>query len=128
MRSRFFCRQLRRWSHQGVAMHVLVVEDDPKLAALLCKGLARDGHVVDSVMRGADGLERAQSDAYDAVILDLTLPDMDGLEVARRLREDGSSVPILMLTARETLRDRVQGLTAGADDYLTKPFSFEELR
>jgi two-component system, OmpR family, response regulator len=109
-------------------MHVLVIEDDPKLTVLLRKGLAMDGHVVDTVMRAGDGLERAQSDAYDAVILDLTLPDLDGLDVARRLRDVGSSVPILMLTARETLRDRVHGLTAGADDYLSKPFAFEELR
>lgn len=109
-------------------MHVLVIEDDPKLTLLLRKGLALDGHVVDTVMCAADGLERAQSDAYDAVILDLTLPDLDGLDVARRLRDGGSSVPILMLTARETVRDRVQGLAAGADDYLSKPFAFEELR
>jgi DNA-binding response OmpR family regulator len=109
-------------------MHVLLVEDDPKLTALLRKGLGREGHVVDTVLCGGEGLQRAQSDAYDAVILDLTLPDLDGLEVARRLREEGSSVPILMLTARETLRDRVQGLAAGADDYLAKPFAFEELR
>jgi len=109
-------------------MHVLVIEDDPKLTVLLRKGLALDGHIVDTVMVAGDGLERAQSDAYDAVILDLTLPDMDGLDVARRLREGGSSVPILMLTARETLRDRVHGLAAGADDYLSKPFAFEELR
>ena len=109
-------------------MHVLVIEDDPKLTLLLRKGLALDGHVVDTVMSAADGLERAQSDAYDAVILDLTLPDLDGLDVARRLRDGGSSVPILMLTARETVRDRVQGLAAGADDYLSKPFAFEELR
>jgi two-component system OmpR family response regulator len=109
-------------------MHVLLVEDDPKLTALLRKGLASEGHVVDTVLRAKEGLERAQSDAYDAVILDLTLPDLDGLEVARCLREGGSSVPILMLTARETLRDRVQGLAAGADDYLAKPFAFEELR
>jgi DNA-binding response OmpR family regulator len=109
-------------------MHILIVEDDPKLTALLRKGLASEGHVVDTVLCAGAGLERARSDAYDAVILDLTLPDLDGLEVARCLREEGSSVPILMLTARETLRDRVQGLAAGADDYLAKPFAFEELR
>ncbi|HEY8283261.1 MAG TPA: response regulator transcription factor [Chloroflexota bacterium] len=109
-------------------MHILVIEDDPKLTVLLRKGLALDGHVVDTAPRAAEGMERARSDAYDAVILDLSLPDLDGLEVARRLRGDGSSVPILMLTARETVRDRVLGLTAGADDYLSKPFAFEELR
>ncbi len=109
-------------------MHLLVIEDDPKLMVLLRKGLALDGHVVDTVLTGGDGLARAQSDAYDAVILDLSLPDLDGIDVARRLRRDGSSVPILMLTARETLGDRLQGLSAGADDYLCKPFAFEELR
>jgi two-component system, OmpR family, copper resistance phosphate regulon response regulator CusR len=121
-------RSLAMGSSWSASLHLLVIEDDPKLTVLLRKGLVIDGHVVDTVRCGADGLERAQSDAYDAVILDLTLPDLDGLEVARRLRDDGSSVPILMLTARDALRDRVHGLAAGADDYLCKPFAFEELR
>src|SRR5579862_9781099 len=100
-------RERRRWSRN--AMHVLVVEDDPKLAALLRRGLSVDGSIVDLVASGREGLDRAQSDAYDVVVLDLTLPDLDGIEVARRLRADGSTLPILMLTARDALHDRIRG-------------------
>jgi two-component system, OmpR family, response regulator len=108
-------------------MHILVIEDDSRLANLLRKGLRGEGHVVDLVSDGVTGLEHAESDTYDAVVLDLTLPGLDGLEVARRLREGGSAVPVLMLTARSALHQRLEGFSAGADDYLPKPFAFAEL-
>jgi two-component system OmpR family response regulator len=108
-------------------MRVLSIEDDPALADMLRRRLWREGHVVDVAPDGASGLERAQSGAYDAVILDLMLPDIDGVAVAQRLRAAGLATPILMLTARDALHDRLHGLDAGADDYLTKPFAFEEL-
>jgi len=109
-------------------MHLLVVEDDRSLADLLRRGLTQERHVVDVAHDGAEGLERAESGAYDALILDLMLPGIDGLEIARRLRADRNAVPILMLTARDALHDRLKGFDAGADDYLPKPFAFEELR
>jgi two-component system OmpR family response regulator len=108
-------------------MRLLAVEDDPALADLLRRRLWREGHVVDVAPDGALGLERAESGSYDAMILDLMLPDIDGVIVTRRLRDEGIATPILMLTARDALHDRLQGLDAGADDYLTKPFAFEEL-
>jgi DNA-binding response OmpR family regulator len=109
-------------------MHLLVVEDDPKLGRLLTRLLQDDRHVVELAANGEAGLEIAKdSQGIDAVILDVGLPDMSGLEVARRLRAAGSRVGILMLTARDTLNDRVNGLDAGADDYLVKPFAYEEL-
>ena len=109
-------------------MHLLVVEDDRSLADLLRRGLTQERHVVDVSHDGAEGLERAESEAYDALILDLMLPGIDGLEIARLLRADRNPVPILMLTARDGLHDRLKGFDAGADDYLSKPFAFEELR
>jgi two-component system OmpR family response regulator len=108
-------------------MHILIVEDDSRLAGLLRKGLKGEGHVVDHVSDGIEGLEYAESNSYDAVVLDLTLPGLDGLEIARRLRADGATVPILMLTARSALHQRIEGFNAGADDYLPKPFAFAEL-
>ena len=108
-------------------MRILVVEDDRSLAELLRRGLTQERHVVESVFDGRTGYDRAQTGEYDAIILDLMLPGLDGLEIARRLREDQVSVPILMLTARDALHDRLRGFDAGADDYLTKPFAFEEL-
>lgn len=108
-------------------MRLLVVEDDRSLAEALRKGLTQEGHVVDVVHDGAEGLTLAESGVHDAVILDVMLPSMDGMTVARRAREDGIHVPILMLTARDALPDRISGFDAGADDYLTKPFAFEEL-
>jgi len=109
-------------------MHLLVVEDDRSLADLLRRGLTQERHVVDVSHDGAEGLGRAESEAYDALILDLMLPGIDGLEIARLLRADRNAVPILMLTARDGLHDRLKGFDAGADDYLSKPFAFEELR
>ena len=108
-------------------MHLLVVEDDPRLSRLLRRLLEDDRHVVDVATDGATGLELAADAGLDAIVLDLGLPDIPGLEVARRLRASGSEVPILVLTARDTVPDRVAGLDAGADDYLVKPFAFEEL-
>ena len=108
-------------------MRILVVEDDERLASLLKRGLAEESHIVDTVHDGTSGLDLAEEDIYDAVILDVMLPGMNGFEIASRMREDGLSTPILMLTAREALPDRLEGFRAGADDYLTKPFAFEEL-
>ena len=109
-------------------MHVLVVEDDPRLSRLLKRLLEDDRHVVEVANDGRSGLEMAEdAPGIECVILDVGLPDIDGLQVARRLRDNGSEVPILMLTARDTVGDRVSGLDAGADDYLVKPFAFEEL-
>ncbi len=108
-------------------MHLLIVEDDERLAGLLRKGLKGEGHVVDHVADGVQGLEYAEGDAYDAIILDLTLPGLDGLEISRRLREHGSTIPVLMLTARNALHQRLEGFNAGADDFLAKPFAFAEL-
>jgi two-component system OmpR family response regulator len=108
-------------------MRALVVEDDVKLAALLRRGLVEDGHVVDVVGSGDDALWMAGATEYDAIVLDVMLVGMDGFEVCRRLRRSGVWAPVLMLTARDAVEDRVEGLDAGADDYLTKPFSFAEL-
>ncbi|HSI80603.1 MAG TPA: response regulator transcription factor [Solirubrobacterales bacterium] len=108
-------------------MRVLIVEDEPKLLALLHRGLAREGMAVDAVGAGEEALWRAQATDYDAIVLDLMLPGVDGFEVCRRLRAAGVWSPILLLTARDAIRDRVAGLDSGADDYLTKPFSYAEL-
>jgi DNA-binding response OmpR family regulator len=109
-------------------MHLLVVEDDPRLSRLLRRLLEDDRHVVELATDGRTGLELAEDAAgIECVILDVGLPDISGLDVARQLRDGGSEVPILMLTARDTVGDRVWGLDAGADDYLVKPFAFEEL-
>ena len=108
-------------------MHLLLVEDDTRLADLIARLLAGDRHLVERASRGSDALDLAEIGGLDAVILDIGLPDLSGLEVARRLREAGSRVPIIMLTARDAVRDRVIGLDAGADDYVVKPFAYEEL-
>lgn len=108
-------------------MRVLVVEDELRMAALLRRGLEEDGYAVDIATTGPDAVWQATEFGYDAVLLDLMLPGMDGVEVCRRLRAAGRWVPVLMLTARDAVDDRVRGLDAGSDDYLTKPFSFAEL-
>ena len=114
---------------QGVttAMHLLVIEDDERLGRVLKRLLEEDRHVVDVATDGETGLDLAESDGIDVVILDVGLPDISGLEVARRLRRREKDTAILMLTARDTVGDRVAGLDAGADDYLVKPFAYEEL-
>ena len=108
-------------------MRVLVVEDDPKLAALLGRGLREEGVATDVTGRGEDALWMAGSTDYDALVLDVMLPGIDGFEACERLRADGVSTPVLMLTARDAIEDRIAGLDGGADDYLVKPFAFGEL-
>ena len=108
-------------------MRALVVEDDVKLAALLRRGLQEEGHVADVAATGDDALWMAGATAYDVIVHDVMLAGIDGFEVCRRLRRSGVWSPVLMLTARDAVEDRVEGLDAGADDYLTKPFSFAEL-
>jgi len=109
------------------AMRVLVVEDEKKLADLLARGLREEGYAADVAERGEDALWMAMSTPYDAILLDVMLPGTDGFDVCRRLRKEGVWSPVLMLTARDAIDDRVTGLDAGADDYLPKPFSFDEL-
>jgi two-component system OmpR family response regulator len=108
-------------------MHLLLVEDDPRLADLVARLLTGERHLVERAADGGAALEMAAAPGLDAIVLDVGLPDISGLEVARRLRSRGSVVPILMLTARDSVADRVAGLDAGADDYLVKPFAIEEL-
>jgi DNA-binding response OmpR family regulator len=108
-------------------MRVLIVEDEKDMAELLKLGLEDENHVVSLAFDGIDGLEVARSCEFDVIVLDVMLPKLDGFEVARRLRAKGNRTPILMLTARDTVPDVVKGLDLGADDYLTKPFSFAVL-
>jgi len=108
-------------------MRVLVVEDETKLRELLRRGLGEEGYTADVADRGEEALWMAHAVSYDAIVLDVMLPGADGFEVCRRLRGNGVWAPVLMLTARDEIDDRVNGLDAGADDYLTKPFAFEEL-
>jgi DNA-binding response OmpR family regulator len=107
-------------------MHVLIVEDERKMAELLKRGLEEENHSVTVAHDGRTALDMVQDLDYDAIVLDLMLPGIDGFEVARRLRKSGNRTPILVLTARDTVPDVVKGLDIGADDYMTKPFSFEE--
>ena len=109
-------------------MRILVVEDELKMAALIRRGLLEEGMSVDVTERGEEALWMAGSTEYDAIVLDVMLPGIDGFETCRRLRDDGVWSPVLMLTARDAVEDRVAGLDRGADDYLVKPFSFAELR
>ncbi|HEX3328906.1 MAG TPA: response regulator transcription factor, partial [Gaiellales bacterium] len=106
----------------------LVVEDDRPLARILRKSIESSGHTVDIVGDGDEALRVARTRAHDALVLDLQLPRLSGIEVCRRLRDDGNAVPIIMLTARGTVADRIEGLDVGADDYLPKPFSLAELQ
>ena len=108
-------------------MRVLIVEDEPKMAALLRRGLVEQGAVVDVVDRGEDALWMAAATAFDAIVLDVMLPGIDGFETCRRLRAGDVWAPVLMLTARGEVEDRVAGLDGGADDYLVKPFALAEL-
>jgi two-component system, OmpR family, response regulator len=108
-------------------MRVLVVEDDPKLGPVLVRGFATDSIAADLVTTGRDAIVRAGATEYAVIVLDVMLPDMDGFQVCRSLRDDETFSPVLMLTARDAVRDRVHGLDSGADDYLVKPFSFAEL-
>jgi two-component system, OmpR family, copper resistance phosphate regulon response regulator CusR len=108
-------------------MRLLIIEDDTKLALLLARGLREEGLAVDVTSDGEDGAFRAVEQDYDAIVLDVLLPGLDGFEVLERLRAKKKRTPVLMLTARGTVQDRVRGLNSGADDYLRKPFAFEEL-
>jgi two-component system OmpR family response regulator len=108
-------------------VRALVVEDELKMAALLLRGLVEEGYAADVAHTGEDALRMARSTAYDAIVLDVMLPGLDGFGVCRELRFSGVWTPILMLTARDDIRHRVAGLDVGADDYMTKPFSFAEL-
>jgi two-component system, OmpR family, response regulator len=108
-------------------MRVLVAEDEPKMAGLIRRGLTEEGYAADIAATGDDALWMAEATDYDAIVLDVLLPGTNGFDVCRQLRKGGTWAPILMLTARDSVDDRVAGLDAGADDYLTKPFSFAEL-
>jgi heavy metal response regulator len=108
-------------------MRVLVIEDEIKMAAFIKRGLEEESIAVDIAADGEDGLFRAKAGSYDLIIIDITLPLLDGLEVCRRLRQDRATTPILLLTARDSVEMKVRGLDSGADDYLTKPFAFAEL-
>ena len=108
-------------------MRILVVEDDRRLVSILRAELTDRGHVVDEAVDGSSGLMMAREGRYDAIVLDVMLPAIDGLSVARELRRNGIATPILMLTAKDETRDVIEGLKAGADDYLRKPFAFDEL-
>jgi two-component system, OmpR family, response regulator len=111
----------------SIQMRVLVVEDEIKMAGLLRRGLGEEGLAVDVAGSGEDALVRARAIEYDAIVLDVMLPGMSGFDTCRQLRESGTWTPVLMLTARDSVEDRIAGLDGGADDYLTKPFSLGEL-
>lgn len=108
-------------------MRILLVEDENRISTYVKRGLEEFGYAVDAVLTGKDALDWAESAPYDVIVLDILLPEMDGLSVCRELRREGDRTPILMLTARDTVDDRVAGLDAGADDYLVKPFAMQEL-
>jgi len=108
-------------------MRILVIEDEVKIAQFIKRGLKEEGYAVDVANDGEEGHFLLSSNEYDAIILDLMLPKIDGLTLCRALRKDGNQTPIIMLTAKDTVKDKVKGLDAGADDYLPKPFAFEEL-
>ena len=111
----------------GDATRILVVDDDPKIRTVVRRGLAYEGYRVVEAASGEEGLDKAREHLPDLVIVDVMMPGIDGLEVTRRLRAGGDQIAILMLTARDEIKDRVEGLETGADDYLVKPFNFEEL-
>lgn len=108
-------------------MKLLIIEDEPRTGDYLQKGLREAGFVVDLVRNGLDGLHQASAEPYDLVVADVMLPDLDGWQIIAALREQGRQMPVLFLTARDSVEDRVRGLELGADDYLVKPFAFAEL-
>jgi DNA-binding response OmpR family regulator len=108
-------------------MELLVVEDERRMLELLRKGFNEEGHSVSCAIDGSEGLRKVREKHFDVVILDIMMPKMDGIEMARRMRAEGNATPVLMLTARDSVHDVVQGLELGADDYVIKPFSFDEL-
>lgn len=108
-------------------VRVLIVEDEKRMSSFIQRGLKEEGYVVDVAFDGEQGLEYATVNEYDLVVLDWMMPKMDGITVCSKIRQEGSQVPILMLTVRDTIEDKIRGLDQGADDYLTKPFAFDEL-
>lgn len=108
-------------------MRILVVEDDDKIASFVVKGLKQSGFAVDRCADGEDGLHSARANDYDAIVLDVMLPKLDGISLLQKLREEKMPTPVIILSAKATVDDRIQGLESGADDYLTKPFAFSEL-
>ncbi len=108
-------------------MRILIAEDERKIAEFIRRGLKEEGYAADTAASGTDALRLAEENPYDLLLLDVMLPGLDGVEVCRRLRAGGYAAPILMLTARDRVEDKVKGLDSGANDYLTKPFAFEEL-
>jgi len=108
-------------------MHILVIEDEPKVAKAINNGLVSEGYQVTVVHNGEEGFFQAASQSYDLILLDIMLPGSDGLQVLKALRDLGKDIPVLILTAKDTVEDRVSGLDSGADDYLVKPFAFPEL-
>lgn len=108
-------------------MRLLLVEDDPKISSFLVRGLREDQHLVDLVADGSTVAELATAEEYDAILLDIMLPGLDGFQVCRQLRQQGVDTPVLVISARDSVADRVHGLDCGADDYLVKPFAFDEL-
>ncbi len=118
---------LRRGVGYACVVRVLIVEDDQKLARLLERILEEEGYAVDRAKSGVDAVARVRASEYDLMLLDWMIPELDGIQVCRQVRRSGSDVPILMLTARDAVQERVLGLDAGADDYLVKPFEIEEL-
>jgi two-component system copper resistance phosphate regulon response regulator CusR len=118
---------MKPFTDNGLNMRVLVVEDEPKTAAFVSKGLREHGYVVDVVNRGDDAVHLAHAVPFELIILDVMLPGVDGWSVLRTLRSGGQQTPVLFLTARDAIADRVRGLELGADDYLVKPFAFAEL-
>jgi len=120
-------QQRRPFAVIEVDMHILLVEDDDRLAAAVRRIFTAEGHVVDWVADGLEGLTQSEMEQYDVFVFDVMLPSLDGFEITRRIRRDGVRTPILLLTARDAVRDRVTGLDAGADDYLVKPFAPQEL-
>src|SRR5689334_6496930 len=109
------------------SMRILLVEDDPRMSGLIERGLAEEGHVIERAASGSRALDAIRAEEFDVVVLDVMLPDVDGFGVVRQMRERGNRTPVLMLTARDANADVIKGLNCGADDYLTKPFSFDVL-
>jgi len=108
-------------------MHILVVEDDKKISAFVERGLRQEGYVVDTADNGVDGFHRAMAEHYEAAVIDVMLPRLNGLDLIQDMRREGNLTPVLILSARSSVDDRIRGLQAGGDDYLVKPFSFAEL-
>ena len=109
-------------------MRILVIEDERKIASFIKRGLKEEGYTVDTAFDGEEGYRLTAENEYDLIILDVMLPKRDGISLCRQLRQDGIAAPVLMLTAKDSVQDKVKGLDAGADDYLTKPFAFAELQ